>query len=348
MMRKERRNIAFSLSFLDIMACGFGAVTLLFIILSYNIEDDVSPDIVATAEIERLRDDLDVAEDDLIKIKDDLRLARTSLKAARNKFNDLKRQDEVPETDPSLDDDEYKKLEQTVKELEAALIELEEGEAQERWYGKNLMTGLDFSGQRILILVDGSASMLSERFREVFQLLEQIKTGQSAINDAKKWQWVVKTVTWLVANIGENVLFQVYLYDTSAKPALSNTIGTWLSADQLVKEAVISAVRTHLPNSGTSLENVLSEIKSLDPLPDLIFLLTDGLPTQGQTKPKKYMITPSERRKYFLNAVEQIPAGVPVSTILYPLDGDPEAALLYWKLAYDSRGSFITPSRDWP
>ena len=348
MMRKERRNIAFSLSFLDIMACGFGAVTLLFIILSYNIEDDVSPDIVATAEVERLKNDLDVAEDNLIKIKDDLRLATTSLEAARKKFNDFKRQDQLPEADPSLDYDEYKQLEQTIKELESALIELEEGEAQERWYGKNLMTGLDFSGQRILILVDGSASMLSETVQEAIQLGFAIKSGQATVEDAKKWQWVVKTVAWLVANIDENVSFQVYLFNTSAQAAITDTLGQWLFPDQLVKEDVVDAMRLHLPNSGTSLENVLSEIKSLDPPPDLIFLLTDGLPTQGQTKPKKYMITPSERRKYFLNAVEQIPAGVPVSTILYPLDGDPEAALLYWKLAYDSSGSFITPSRDWP
>ena len=120
--------------------------------------------------MERLKNELDVAEDDLIKIKDDLRLARTSLEAARKKFNDFKRKDQLPEADPSPDDDEYKTIEQTIKELESALIELEEGEAQERWYGKNLMTGLDFSGQRILILVDGSASMLSETVQEAIQL----------------------------------------------------------------------------------------------------------------------------------------------------------------------------------
>ena len=129
---------------------------------------------------------------------------------------------------------------------------------------------------------------------------------------------------------------------------MADTLGQWLSTDQLVKEDAVDGLKAYIPNSGTSLETVFSEIQSLDPRPDLVFLLTDGLPTQGRTKPKKYIVSPSDRRKYFLNAVEQIPSSVPVSTILYPLDGDPEAALLYWKLAYDSRGSFITPSRDWP
>ncbi len=347
-MRKERRNIAFSLSFLDIMACGFGAVTLLFIILSYNIEDEVSPNITGTAEIERLEDDLDMEEDNLIKIKDDLRLARTTLKAAREKYDALKRQDQIPKVDLPLDDGEYKNLEESIKELELALIELEEGEAQERWYGKNLMTGLDFSGQQILILVDGSASMLSETVQEGIQLGFAIKSGQATIEDAEKWQWVVKTVIWLVANIGENIAFQIYIFNTGAESAVADTFGQWLSPDQLVKEEAIEGVRKYSPNSGTSLENVLAEIKALNPRPDLVFLLTDGLPTQGQTRPNKYMVTPSERRKYFLEALEKIPPSIPVSTILYPLDGDPEAALLYWKLAYDSKGSFITPSRDWP
>ena len=348
MMRRERRNIAFSLSFLDIMACGFGAVTLLFIILSYNIEDDVGSEIMGTAEIERLEDDLVLAQDDLIKTRDDLSIAQTSLEAAKKEFNILKRQDQIPKADLSQDDDKYKTLETTIKELEIALIELEEGQAQERWYGKNLMTGLDFDGQRILILVDGSASMLSETVQEGIQLGFAIKSGQAVIEDAKKWQWVVKTVIWLIANIGENSSFQVYLFNTSAVSTVADTLGQWLSTDQLVKEDVVDGLKAYIPNSGTSLETVFSEIKSLDPRPDLVFLLTDGLPTQGRTKPKKYMVSPSDRRKYFLNAVEQIPSSVPVSTILYPLDGDPEAALLYWKLAYDSRGSFITPSRDWP
>ena len=29
-------------------------------------------------------------------------------------------------------------------------------------------------------------------------------------------------------------------------------------------------------------------------------------------------------------------------------DGDPAAAGLYWQLALATRGSFLTPSRDWP
>ena len=33
-MRKRRRNVGFSLAFLDVMSCGFGAVVLIFLIIN--------------------------------------------------------------------------------------------------------------------------------------------------------------------------------------------------------------------------------------------------------------------------------------------------------------------------
>ena len=47
-------------------------------------------------------------------------------------------------------------------------------------------------------------------------------------------------------------------------------------------------------------------------------------------------------------AVRKLPRGVPVNILLYPLEGDYEAPILYWILAYRSGGSFISVSKDWP
>jgi hypothetical protein len=82
--------------------------------------------------------------------------------------------------------------------------------------------------------------------------------------------------------------------------------------------------------------------------PDNLFLLTDGLPTQGKTPPSKYMVSGALRKKYFLSAIGKIPRGLPVNTILFPMEGDPEAAALFWQFAMNTRGAFISPSRDWP
>jgi len=46
--------------------------------------------------------------------------------------------------------------------------------------------------------------------------------------------------------------------------------------------------------------------------------------------------------------VNLLPTRIPVNIILYHMEGDPDAASAYWRLAMVTRGSFFSPSRDWP
>ena len=92
----------------------------------------------------------------------------------------------------------------------------------------------------------------------------------------------------------------------------------------------------------------ISAIADFEDRPDNVFLLTDGLPTQGKTPPSKYMVSGQQRRKHFNAAMDEFPKGVPINTILFPMEGDPEAAALFWQTALDTKGAFIAPSRDWP
>jgi hypothetical protein len=39
---------------------------------------------------------------------------------------------------------------------------------------------------------------------------------------------------------------------------------------------------------------------------------------------------------------------VPVNVILLPMEGDPMAPAAYWTLARRTRGSFLSPAKDWP
>ena len=47
-------------------------------------------------------------------------------------------------------------------------------------------------------------------------------------------------------------------------------------------------------------------------------------------------------------ALNEMPAGIPVNVVLLPMEGDPMAPSAFWKLAIASGGSFISPSEDWP
>ena len=55
-----------------------------------------------------------------------------------------------------------------------------------------------------------------------------------------------------------------------------------------------------------------------------------------------------ERNRLHQRATRALPSGIPVNVFLYPLEGDYDAAILYWLLAYRTGGSFISVSRDWP
>jgi len=85
----------------------------------------------------------------------------------------------------------------------------------------------------------------------------------------------------------------------------------------------------------------------MQPRPDNIFLITDGLPTQGGKAPKSGSISGRERLSVFREATRLI-RGASVNTFLLPLEGDTYAAAAFWRLAIISRGALVTPARDWP
>ena len=107
-------------------------------------------------------------------------------------------------------------------------------------------------------------------------------------------------------------------------------------------------MRQVVSDKGTSLLNAFRAAGELEPPPDNIFLLTDGLPTLGARKPWGKRVSSKKRHKLFNDAIAQLPAGVPVNIILFPMEGDPLAADAFWRLAKTSNGSFFSPSRDWP
>jgi len=79
-----------------------------------------------------------------------------------------------------------------------------------------------------------------------------------------------------------------------------------------------------------------------------ICLLTDGLPTMGEVVPTRTGVTSRERLDHFNRARRQLPVGVPVNIILFPMEGDPWAAPAFWELALQTGGSMLAPSEDWP
>ena len=62
----------------------------------------------------------------------------------------------------------------------------------------------------------------------------------------------------------------------------------------------------------------------------------------------KTRIGANERLNLFTRAVRELPPGVPVNVMLFPMNGDFNAPISFWSLALSTKGSFLTVSRDWP
>ena len=351
-MAKKRRNIAFSLSFLDIMACGFGAVTLLFLILRHNVNEIPIPDERLSSEISLLQQDIQQAEQDQVKalnsLEDiELRLVKTQ-GLSKRVITEIAEKEKSIQEDPNNIDILRRKVKQLEEET-AQIEDIEFGDKVREFVGdgnRQYLTGLTLGGERVLILIDGSASMLADT---VVNALRRRNMDDVQKQKSAKWQWSLRTLEWLLAQLPPSSRFQVYVFNNQAQAMLAGTEGEWLDAsDSLALERVMESTDAFVPSEGTSLSKAIDVIAEFDSKPDNLFILTDGLPTMGNTPPKKYMVTGSQRRQHFETAIAKLPRGIPVNTILFPMEGDPEAAALFWQLALDTKGAFIAPSRDWP
>jgi hypothetical protein len=362
---KRRPVSAFSLSFLDIMFCGFGAVVLLVLILNHDTvraRSETFSDL--RSEVVRLEKEVLLGEEQLVTARNSLQatdrelvvtqgeaervirvIRELEIEIARMEKQTLANREHVNRLASDL-----KSLDEDKKRLGAVAADTQEGgDKVRRVVGegdRQYLTGLKLGGKRILILVDSSASMLDET---IINVIRRRNMDASQKRIAPKWRRALATLDWLVANLPADARFQLYVFDTRARAALSGSDGKWLSvASREDLEGAVGGLQATIPAGGTSLYHAFAVAKELTPRPDNILLVTDGLPTQGRNKPKGTTVSPDERLAHFQKAAGSLPGGVPVNTILLPMEGDAWAAAAYWRLAIDTRGSFLTPARDWP
>jgi hypothetical protein len=90
--------------------------------------------------------------------------------------------------------------------------------------------------------------------------------------------------------------------------------------------AALTQMRKLVPQDGTSLENAFAVVTALNPQPDNVILITDGLPTQGASPPLiRKTVDGDQRLKFFERALGRLPSGIPINVVLMPMEGDPMA-----------------------
>jgi len=362
-MARKRSFTTFNLSFLDIMSCGFGAVVLVFLIIDHAIEEDtreLNADLMSEVDLleeevlegkeglVRLRNTLSEVDLDVVEAQGLATRIMEEIDNFRALIESLENEGFTERSDIETLQAEIQQLEEEVKKLRASSDD--SGGINARTFlgegNRQYLTGLNLGGRNILILLDASASMLAEELVNIIRLRNM---NDSVKKEAAKWKRAVGTVDWLSAQLPVSSQYQIYSFNTSVQPLLSGTEGSWLEvADDKQLDEVVAALNDVVPAGGTSLENAIVSILDMAPLPDNIFLITDGLPTQGAAAPRGNKISGKDRERLFVRAVNQLPRSIPVNIILFPMEGDPMAASFYWKLAEATAGAFLSPSEDWP
>jgi hypothetical protein len=363
MAKRGRRGATpFSLSFLDIMSCGFGAVVLVFLITKHGIEESraavTEPLSNALAQLEI---DLRTAENAEATLQRQLATLQAEATALAPQQAQAQAQLAKATKDAQRLAAAAAAAQREADVLSAELAALEEevdskgrfgddrtGEAARSVSGdgqRQYLTGLRVGGERILILFDRSASMLDDTIVNVLRLRNMDAATQQA---APKWQRAKGTLEWLTAQLPLTSRFQIYRFSEDWEPALPNTEGEWLRVNSEQLGEAVDAALNELPRGGTDLESVFNAVKGLSPAPDNIILITDGLPTLRPGETPRGTVDGRGREQRFDAAVGALPPAIPLNIILLPLEGDPQAASRYWRLATQRGGSFMSPAEDWP
>jgi hypothetical protein len=365
MARRRRSFDIFSMSFLDTICCAFGAVILLYMILNAQsgrtFKDDTSE---LRAEVDKLEEQVLEGYKDLVVLRNALTATDEKARAAgqaermQTEAEKLKQQLADAEAETLSKRESIERLKQELKSLEESNRRLEGGTKSEGSPGvrvkgfigngdRQYLTGLKVGGDRVLFLVDASASMMDETVVNVIRLRNMSETKRRA---ADKWRRTVNTLDWLTSQIPAKSKFQVYAFNTQAHSLMPGTDGKWQSADDAdALNGALTQMRKLVPQDGTSLENAFAVVTTLNPQPDNVILITDGLPTQGASPPLiRKTVDGDQRLKFFERALGRLPAGIPINVVLMPMEGDPMAPFAFWQLTKKTHGSFMSPAKDWP
>ena len=365
MARKRRAAEVFSMAFLDCMSCGFGAVILFFMIINSHVNATTDTETQALMaetnllEVQVLegRKNLALARNSIQKMETETTTAEDQISIIQALIAELQAELAKYDNDTLAKIERVEKLQSDIKSLEEEIKRLLALKKQQDAAGRQIrefrgdgdrqyLTGLKLGGKHTLILVDRSASMLHET---VVNILRRRNLPESEQLLSRKWRQVIASVDWLTSQFPQGAAYQIYMFNNVAQPVLKGTEGVWLKADDATQlDEAIRVLRRTVPKNGTNMHAAFRVAKELNPRPDNIILLVDSMPTMDAATSSKSVIGGGERLNLFYSAERELPVGVPVNIMLYPMEGDFNAPISFWSLAMRTRGSFISVSRDWP
>src|SRR5215218_2076402 len=243
-MARRRKFDIFSMSFLDTICCAFGALVLLYMILNaVGSTSAQKGNADLHAEVDKLEEQVLEGYSDLVVLRNSLRTTETAAERAEGlSARALEEKEKLQQQLAEADKTTVSKRE-AIEQLKADLKAIQESERRlkagtpspgtpgNRVKGfvgtgdRQYLSGLKLGGERIVILVDASASMLDETVVNVIRLRNMPESRRLL---STKWRRTVATVDWLTTQIPPKSKFQVIAFNTKAWPLMASSAGQWI------------------------------------------------------------------------------------------------------------------------
>lgn len=351
---KRKSEDGFNLAFLDVMACGLGAVILIFMLVDFQ-----ESAIDTTEEKERLEKELAANKTE-----------QTELSKSLDEVNDkiameTDKQDEIEQKQQEIEAD----LEDTKKAIatqQAILADLDKQKAAVSEIAakasvvtkvgtgeQNYIVGMPVEGKNIGVLIDKSTSMMDTELVDIIlasTLPENEKVAQP------KWVRTKNIALWLLARLPDKSKVTTVVFSEDAtvlgpRNSISANSGGLLNEVKLDLGKVI-------PDGGTNLSLGFETIMKANPSIDAIYLVTDGLPTMGESLRSSGCANITSRKtisaacrqemgEKTLNSFLTKHRGIKLSVILLPVEGDPFASSTFWDATWRTGGKMLSPALEW-
>jgi hypothetical protein len=336
------------------MSCGLGAIVLVFMLVKHNVESSV-------LETDLLKKDLQRLEEKRKNLLEKTTKNESRKSAILTKIGEVstaieKSRAAITTSKSEIESQTSQKriLENSIKTIK---IPKKSDVIEDTPVGEvEYIIGLRVEGRKIGVLVDSSSSMTDQILIDVIRRKNSSTANKKA---GPKWQRTKKIVKWLLARTPQKSDVSVIAFNNTASQLGGK--GWKGGGDALALDRVLRDLDLLVPKGSTNLQAGLEVIGALKPTD--IYLITDGLPTDGSDGYKSLnpfsncsslwggasTISGECRVKLFRHTVDstRLP-GVTVNVILLPIEGDPEASKEFWQWTSLTNGILINPAASWP
>ena len=278
---KRRRNIEiFSLSFLDCVCCGFGALILL-LVLSKTAEPIIFEEYTQTLEhdISKLQEELfairgetHILNRELVSKKEQLTKEIEKIALLQGDLSSILGRFSASKDTSSIQNKIEQQLAVAKQELSEEMRRLQEQQALPRTELDNTVGGIPVDSEYIIFIIDTSGSMFNhgwssvvQKLSEVLEIYPKVK-GIQVMNDMGEYmftqyagKWIPDTPARRKAIIRRLIKWQAFS-NSSPVEGINAAINTFYSKNKKISLYVFGDEFT-----GPSIQAVLREVSRLNP-----------------------------------------------------------------------------------